>query len=230
LNSTVGACFGGIVLSGLVWLLPGITLTLAVRELATRNLIAGTTRMFSAFMTSLKLGFGIAIGTALPFWLTTPLKTACDPNMISPWFTIVFFMCVVCGFNVLLDAHFHQWPGMIFVSAIAYAVSEIGALYLPKASAEIVPVIAGFAVGLAGNLYAKFTTHPGVVMIFSGMLMLVPGSIGVKSVIALMVQKDLVSGVSFGFQMIVIGFSITVGSLVANLLVMPPKSMMHKLF
>jgi uncharacterized membrane protein YjjB (DUF3815 family) len=41
-------------------------------------------------------------------------------------------------------------------------------LYLPPQAKELIPAIAGFAVGLAGNMYARFTVHPGVIMIFSG--------------------------------------------------------------
>jgi uncharacterized membrane protein YjjP (DUF1212 family) len=69
LNGYLGSCFGAIVLASLVWFLPGITLTLAIRELATKNLMAGTARFFAAILTCIKLGFGIAIGSQIPFWI-----------------------------------------------------------------------------------------------------------------------------------------------------------------
>ena len=45
-----------------VWLLPGLTLTVAMTELATKNLISGTVRFFYGLVITLELGMGIAIG------------------------------------------------------------------------------------------------------------------------------------------------------------------------
>jgi uncharacterized membrane protein YjjB (DUF3815 family) len=50
----------------------------------------------------------------------------------------------------------------------------------------------------------------------AGVLLLVPGSIGVKGVKSLM-EDDVVSGIQFGFSMLTIALSICVGLLTANL-------------
>ncbi|MBY0307484.1 MAG: threonine/serine exporter family protein, partial [Phycisphaerales bacterium] len=51
-----------VMLAGLIVLIPGLTLTLAVTELATRNLVAGTARLMGAMTTFVGIGFGAAIG------------------------------------------------------------------------------------------------------------------------------------------------------------------------
>ncbi len=56
------ACFASIVLATIVWYLPGLSLTIGVAELATRNLISGTSRIFYAMLIALELGFGMAVG------------------------------------------------------------------------------------------------------------------------------------------------------------------------
>ncbi len=38
---TQGGCFFSVVLSGIIWLLPGLSLTTSITELATKNLISG---------------------------------------------------------------------------------------------------------------------------------------------------------------------------------------------
>jgi uncharacterized membrane protein YjjP (DUF1212 family) len=52
-------------LAGLIVLMPGLTLTTAISELATRNLASGTARISGAFMTLLGIVFGVALGTRL---------------------------------------------------------------------------------------------------------------------------------------------------------------------
>lgn len=59
--------------------------------------------------------------------------------------------------------------------------------------------------------------------------MLVPGTIGVRGVTAL-IGDDVVVGVQFGFEMFIIALSITVGLFAANLVVLPlPASHHHRI-
>ncbi len=53
-----------------------------------------------------------------------------------------------------------------------------------------------------------------------GILILVPGSIAVRGVTALL-QNDIDTGIQFAFNMIVIALAIGVGLFVANLLILP---------
>src|SRR4029079_18190032 len=52
-------------IAGLIVIVPGLTLTVALTELATRNLVAGTARMAGAAMTFLAIGLGLAVGAKL---------------------------------------------------------------------------------------------------------------------------------------------------------------------
>jgi uncharacterized membrane protein YjjB (DUF3815 family) len=56
-------------------------------------------------------------------------------------------------------------------------------------------MMAALAVGLSGSLYARITGHQPVITTISGILMLVPGSLGVRGVAAFL-SDDVVSGVS----------------------------------
>ena len=53
-------------------------------------------------------------------------------------------------------------------------------------------VIASFSVGVAGCVYARVSGHQPLVVVLSGILILVPGSMGVKGVVAIL-SNDVVS-------------------------------------
>ncbi len=56
----------------------GLSITISVTELATRNVISGTTRIFGAILSALQLGFGIAIGTSsLQNFISTSYYPTC---------------------------------------------------------------------------------------------------------------------------------------------------------
>ena len=52
-------------IGGLIVLMPGLTLTTAMAELATRHLASGTARLSGAFITFLGIAFGVALGNRL---------------------------------------------------------------------------------------------------------------------------------------------------------------------
>lgn len=52
-------------------------------------------------------------------------------------------------------------------------------------------------------------------MNLSGILLLVPGGLGVQGITA-MLQDDVLSGMGFVFKMVVVGLSITIGLLMAK--------------
>src|SRR6185369_15930584 len=73
--------------AGIVLLLPGFMLTVAMSELATQNYLAGTGRLTGAFVLLFLMGAGLAIGTQISLaWLpTVPLP---DSALVLPGWAI----------------------------------------------------------------------------------------------------------------------------------------------
>ena len=71
------------------------------------------------------------------------------------------------------------------------------------------------AVGLGSQLYARLQQRPAEVTLAPGILMLVPGSIGFRS-IALLLDKDVVFGIETMFRMTFVAVSLVAGLLLAN--------------
>jgi len=217
LSPYIEVCFFSVTLSSIVWFLPGLSLTIAIMELATKNMISGATRMFGALLTALELSYGITLGTKVVFWNTSLSDSAACTPQLSAWLNIPFFIGTTVGFIILLNAHPHQWPPMILSSLTGYLASYFSANYF---SSDISTAIAAFVVGITGSLYGKYTHHPPLVSILAGILLQVPGSLGVRGFNAFIAQ-DVLSGTSTTFQMVYTGLAITVGLLLANLIVYP---------
>jgi len=212
-------CFSSIALSSIIWLLPGLSLTISITELATRNMVSGTSRIFFSLIIALSLGFGLAVGSRSAIYL---LGDIIDTESCSPlpfWTNVFFFIGISISFAILLDASPSQWFGMIICDAVAYVVYTIIDLFFGSDASS---AIAAFSVGVVGSLLPRIFGGIGMVNVLAGILMLVPGSIGVRGVSS-MFANDVVSGIQFGFQMLVIGLSITVGLFFANMLVYPRK-------
>jgi uncharacterized membrane protein YjjB (DUF3815 family) len=77
-------------------------------------------------------------------------------------------------------------------------------------------------VGLAGNLYAQATGRPSSILHIPGLILLVPGSIGLRS-LATLLREDVISGVETGLLAGIIAVALTTGIILASVLV-PPKN------
>ncbi|CAO3568259.1 unnamed protein product [Mortierella alpina] len=201
-------CFSAVALAGVVVLLPGLLLTQAIMELASRNIVSGAVRMFYALMYAFFLGFGLSLGAEL--WdfasggASQAPASACERN-VNPWWLFLIFPAVSTSINIVFNAHPDQWLGMTLVTAVGYSVS-----YFMKSGPQVTPAVAAFAVGIAGQAYGRITGKLSYVPLLSGVLLLVPGSVGVKGVLAI-IGSDPSQGFQFALSMVNIAVSITLG-------------------
>ncbi len=86
-------------------------------------------------------------------------------------------------------------------------------------------MLSALGVGFTGMVMARYSHHHqnALTIILSGILMLVPGSVGLRGINALL-ESDTVSGVQFGFSMLLIALSIAIGLLVARFAANAPVS------
>lgn len=206
-------CYFAMALSALVQLLPGLSLTLGVSEMVAKSHVTGTSRIMYALFSALQLGFGLAMGENLVVWAPKPVSAECVSPSLPIWFKLIWFCGYTFASNVLLNARLDQWPGMAFASFVGYVVSEATSLKLASSASS---VISAFAVGITGTAYSRFTGDLPLVMVLSGILLLVPGGIGVQGVTA-MLGDDVLSGMGFVFDMVIVGLSITLGLLIAKI-------------
>jgi uncharacterized membrane protein YjjB (DUF3815 family) len=116
---------------------------------------------------------------------------------------------------------------MCAISTIGFVVSSLCST--AAAAADFSTVVSALAVGVCANAWARYRREPAIVLVISGILLLVPGGISVKSVAALLNQNSD-SSLSSGFaaQMCIIALSITVGVSLANLFVFPKEELSYQ--
>ncbi|KAJ2555376.1 pheromone-regulated protein prm10 [Coemansia sp. RSA 1933] len=221
-------CFGPVSFSGVVMLLPGLALTTSIIEMASRNMISGTVRLVFAMSRCFFLGYGISVGSTLG---TRVLGRNSDTDLLSSdnmgtcinglskfWWFLLLPAVALC-LNVSISAHWRQWPMMTFSACLAYTVSYFAGL--STALAPLAPAIAAFAMGLFGNILASFSNHRSAVEpILGGVQVLVPGSLGLKTVLAFITNSGTSSG-SFLYNIFSTSLSIATGLFLSSMVVFP---------
>ncbi len=197
--------------AGVVFLLPGFMLTVAMSELATQNYLAGSGRLIGAFLQLFLMGAGLAIGTKIGQTLY-PVETLGVVTSLPAW--VIWPAVAVLGVSLLavLQA---PWSAVL-VSAggclLAWAVySVVGA-----GMGNVVGAFcAAFAVAAAGHLYQFVSNRPSVLVQIPGLITLVPGSMGFRGLHALMAQ-DSAAGIALITEMLLTGAVLAVGLLLAD--------------
>jgi uncharacterized membrane protein YjjP (DUF1212 family) len=209
-----------VTLSGLIVLVPGLTLTVAMNELASRHLVAGTARLAWAATLFLSIGLGVALGRSLQRLL--PLTTELGATAPLPGWTLWIALALApIGFGVLFRARRRDmfWVGV--AGWLGFIGARFGSQWLGP---ELGVLVGALAVGLAGNLYARRFRHPASVMQVPGIMLLVPGSIGFESLDSFLAQ-DVLTGMEAAFRMALVAAALVGGLLFANALLPPRRSL-----
>lgn len=205
-------------LAGLIVLLPGLTLTIAVSEMAHRHIVSGSARLMSALITFLQIGFGMALGNALAWRLFGEVESLA-PESLPFQFLAVALVVNAMALSVLFQARLEDAPIILVAAATAYLGARYGTEYL---GLELGTCLGAYLVGTVSTIMSRWRDIPSATPTLPGLLLLVPGSLGFKSLSALL-AKDVVSGVEAGFTMAMIALALVTGLLLANLTVEPRK-------
>lgn len=207
-------------LAGLIVLVPGLSLTLAFTELATRNLVSGTARLAGVAMTFLAVGFGLALGARLqPLIGAAALAAPRAP--LPAWSEAPALAVAPFALAVLFRARPRDLSVVVAACVLAFLVAR-GGVRLGGSEAGL--LAAAFTAGVSGNLYARLFRQPAAVPVVPAIVMLVPGVLGVRSS-ATLLARDLVSGVEQGFTLVVLATALAAGLLLANLIVPPRRAL-----
>jgi uncharacterized membrane protein YjjP (DUF1212 family) len=202
-----------VTLAALVTLLPGMTLTIGVRELATEHLQSGVANTASAVVQLFGLAFGVAVGRSIAAsWFGGVTGQA--PDTSFEWIQLGGALVVALAFTVTLQARFRDAPVMAAATCLALGANEVGATLFGDAAAVFV---AALVVGLTGSVVGTVLHRSVLVFVVPGVLMLVPGSAGFDSVLQLLTDQT-VSGITAAFDTFVTAMSIAYGLMVSTVL------------
>jgi uncharacterized membrane protein YjjP (DUF1212 family) len=200
-------------LAGLIVLMPGLTLTVAMIELSTQHLSSGTSRLNNAFITFLAIGFGVAVGSSAVNLIIGPVPTV-RPDPLPAWTMLPAILVMPLAFTILLRAHKSDAIWIVSAGVIAVGGSRLGDLLLGP---QLGVFFGALLVGVFSSAYARWIDRPAVITQVPGILLLVPGSIGFRGLAAMLDEKVL-SGIDTTFKMILTAVALVAGTLIASVI------------
>jgi len=202
------------IVASLIVLLPGMMLTSAMQELALGHLVSGTARTTAAILILMQMGLGVALGTRLIDAVSNPILTV-NPEPLPGWTTWVAIVFVAFSCTILYLGRLRDFLTVLPMSFIAYLASRYGQMWLGP---EVGAAIGALVLGASANAVSRWLDQPTAIAIIPALLLLVPGTVGFRSLQSLMAD-DVTAGIAVGFSTFMIAIALVSGLLVANMLV-----------
>ncbi|GAM22848.1 hypothetical protein SAMD00019534_060230 [Acytostelium subglobosum LB1] len=209
-----------VTIGGIIALAPGLSITIAMAEISTRNLVSGNARLIGAFTCLLQLSFGIAMGTTFAEKVL-PVRPEIMPVSFPSWTMFIAVPLAAISYAIQMKAHPNQMWIIMLTSMLGIVAGNWGNQYF---GTDVGSFFGACLICIIGNLYARFTGGTSVVPIMAGIIVLVPGSMGVKGFLSVS-GGNASGGLDLLTGMFMIATSLTIGLLVANLLVKPGKAL-----
>jgi uncharacterized membrane protein YjjP (DUF1212 family) len=201
-----------VTLAALVTLLPGMRLTIGMRELSTDHLQSGVANMASALVQLLGLVFGVGIGRSIALAWFGPAEQL-TPDFGFDTANVAAAVAAALAFTITLRAQYRDAWLMCSAALLALFANTAGKEVVGTQAAVFG---AALAVGLVGGLAGARLRRSPLVFLVPGVLILVPGSAGFNSALQLLTNQT-VSGVTTAFDTFVTAMSIAYGLMVANI-------------
>ena len=208
-----------VVVSSLIELMPGLMLTNAVSELASRQLVSGTARFAGAMMILLQLTFGTVAATQIVRLLGWQPQDA--PTVLPSLPAEVGALLVASfAFAVLFRASRRDVLLVMGSALFGYAVTRAGGAWLGMSTGGFAggAFLGGMAVAAVSNLYGRLANRPGALVRVPGIILLVPGSVSFRS-LGFVMERDVFLGLDTAFVVVSTLVAIVAGLLFGNLLV-----------
>jgi len=207
-----------IILSSLIILVPGLSLTMGLAELSSRNMLSGTARVMDATMQLFKLYFGAFLGISLGYQVFGQQELALAVTLPF-WVNWLGVFMLSVGLVAIFRTRRKHVPWAIASTFIAYAASSWSSAFLENGLGAFV---GAFALGVFANMFSRIANAPSSIVAMHGLIVLVPGSktyIGLNSFIS---GQDIIKIDHIGQQTFMILMSLVAGLIFANV-VMPTK-------
>lgn len=204
-----------VILAAIIYYIPGLNLTMAMGEISSQNLTAGTARLAGAIIILLKIVFGTFVGSTLAqkIWM---VSISSSSHEIS-WLFLPALLVVSSTFVVLFQARWQETFWMIFAASSTYLLHMF--LKIPAGNLAAT-LIAGTYIGSSSNLYSRVFNKPSMIVTLPSIILLVPGSVGYKGFEFLLINETL-SGINTLFNTFNLGLALVAGTYFGSSLIKP---------
>lgn len=203
-----------VVIAALIVLVPGMTLTNAVNELTSQHLMSGTSRFAGAISTMLKLIVGVMIAmTVARIVGIEPQVRALRPQ--PDWVEWGALTTAALAFAVLFRANRRDYLLVMLAAMAGYLIPRlVGEAWGSTAGI----FLSALVLTAAGNGYARWMHRPGALVRVPGIILMVPGSASVRSLLTLIQQQDFAAGQQAALAVLNILLALIAGLLFGNLM------------
>ncbi|MBX3134500.1 MAG: threonine/serine exporter family protein [Gemmatimonadaceae bacterium] len=211
-----------VIVAALIVLMPGLSLTTAVSELASNQLVTGTTRFAGALTVLLKLTFGSVAASQLMLAIGwTPMPGT--PEALPKWVELIAMVAAAASFAVLFRASRRDIPLVMGSAILGYVLTRLGSGWLgPVATGTFAGSVffSSLLMAALANLYGRLRGRPGTLVRVPGIMLLVPGSVGFRA-LSFVMEKDYTLGFDTLVAVLSAILALVAGLLFGSLLVPP---------
>lgn len=211
-----------LILSSIIYLVPGLDLTTSLNELASLNLTSGTGRFMGALMSLLKLSFGMYSASYMaPLIFNLPPNETHLATLHPLWLQVLSIVLISLSFVVVFQARIKDAYLIVLVSLLSYFSS----FYFKQFFSDVFsPFLAGCVVALSCNIIARTLKRPTLILILPSIILLVPGTVGFQG-LSFMHEQNYLNGIEVVFKAISIAASLVAGLFVGNVLIKPKRTL-----
>lgn len=210
-----------VILSSIITFIPGISLTDAMSEISSHQLISGSSRMVDAIMSLLLLLFGAVMGVSVASLLFK--NGSVDQAWLMPsgktWPAVVMLSL---SLTILLNISYRNCLWGLFACIVAFGTAKsTGHMF----GATTGVFLGSLAVGLFSNFFARLMKAPASILSTQGIILLVPGSTTYIILNQWFSGTQVLPQADTSSQVIMIFTALVAGLLIANAVLPPRKSL-----
>jgi len=207
-------------IAGVAPLLPGFGITVSVMELSAGQIVSGSCRLISAFLTALQVAFGVLVphkfGSLIPLYLQM-IDRDHSPNPI--WVKAILLPINIVALVISLRAPIEP-VSLIFTVVTCYCSFFMTSILNTYTGSKTVSTfLTSVTVGLISNIFGCISRkHSGIIVCTVGIVFLLPGSLSFRSIQAFL-NDDASGAVKFIADVANVSIALTVGLLASNFII-----------
>lgn len=211
-----------VVIAGLIVLMPGLTLTSAVTDLASGQLVTGTARSAGAMVVLFKLTFGSIAGAQIVNalgWVPRTARVVTLPASVE----VIATITAAFSFAILFRTSRRDFPLVMSSAIMGYVLTRVASLWFtPARGVDLAGAVffSSLVMAALANVYGRVAGRPGTLVRLPAIMLLVPGSVGFRGLASLM-ERDYTLGLETGVAVLSALVALMAGLLFGSVLVAP---------
>lgn len=213
-----------VVLSSVIVFIPGLSLTVALSEIAERHLVSGTSKFVDAIMGLFKLYIGALLGIGIggALWPHPTAAMAVDWPLTGDWKVAPLLLLLSLSILIVLNIRMRLAPWCMVSSLIGYLTAQ----YAGATFGTVLGMFLGaFAVGIYSNWFSNVLNKPASIVLIQGLIVLVPGSKSYMALNTWITGENILSNGPRVNESFLTFMSLVIGLLLANAVLPSRKSL-----